>query len=76
MCDQCHYLGSLTALVASLTVANKKLADMLACNKGRTVPATPATAAAAPASPQACLATRTFPGNYYWTHGHRVNQTH
>jgi hypothetical protein len=66
----------LTALVASLTAANKKLADTLVRNKGIVAPATMATPAVAPAPPKACLATRFFPGNYCWTHGHRVNQTH
>jgi hypothetical protein len=66
----------LTVLVTSLTAANKKLTDLLARNKGGTAPATPATPAAAPASLKARLATRPFLGNYCWTHGHRVNQTH
>jgi hypothetical protein len=66
----------LIALVTSLMAANKKLADALAHNKGSAAPATPATLAAAPAPPKACSATRPFPGNYCWTHGHRVNQTH
>ncbi len=67
---------ALTALVTSLTVANNKLVDALARNKGGMVPATPATLAAAPAPAKACLATRPFPGNYCWTHGHKVDQTH
>jgi hypothetical protein len=66
-----------TVLVTSLTAANKKLMDALACNKGGAVLATPATLAAAPAPGKApCLATRPFLGNYCWTHGHKVNQTH
>jgi hypothetical protein len=64
---------ALTALVTSLTAANKKLTDALALNKGGAAPATP-TAALAPA--KACSATMPFPGNYCWTHGHKVNQTH
>jgi hypothetical protein len=67
---------ALTALVTSLTAANKKLADVLAHNKGGAAPATLATPTAAPAPAKACLATRPFPGNYCWTHGHKVNQTH
>jgi hypothetical protein len=63
----------LTALVTSLTAANKKLVDALARNKGGTAPATPA---AAPTPVKARSATRPLPGNYCWTHGHRVNQTH
>jgi len=67
---------ALTGSVTSLTVANKKLAEVLAHNKGGAAPATPANPAAAPAPPKACLATRPFLGNYCWTHGHKVNQTH
>ncbi len=67
---------TLAALVTSLTVANKKLADVLARKKGSAAPATRATPAAALAPPKACLATRPFPGNYCWTHGHRFDQTH
>jgi hypothetical protein len=64
---------ALTTLVTSLTTANKKLMYMLARNKGGTMLATPAVA---PAPVKACSATRPFPGNYCWTHGHKVNQTH
>jgi hypothetical protein len=64
---------ALTALVTSLRAANKKLADALAHNKGGAVPVT---LVAAPAPVKACLATRPFLGNYCWTHGHKVNQTH
>ncbi len=60
---------ALTALVTSLTPANKKLADMLARNKGGAAPTTPATPAVAPAPPKARLATRPFPGDHCWTHG-------
>jgi hypothetical protein len=67
---------TLTALVTSLTVANKKLADVLARNKCGTALATPATPLAAPAPAKACSVTRSFPGNYCWIHGHKVNQTH
>jgi hypothetical protein len=67
---------ALTTLVALLTVANKKLADALACNKGGTAPAIPAIPVVAPAPAKACSVTRSFPGNYCWTHGHKVNQTH
>jgi hypothetical protein len=67
---------ALTALVTSLTVPNKKLVDALARNKGGGVQAARATLAAAPGPPKARSATRPFPGNYCWTHGHRVIQTH
>ncbi len=66
----------ITALVTLLMAANKKLADALARNKGGTDPATLATPASAFASPKPRLATMAFPGNYCWTHGHRVNRTH
>jgi hypothetical protein len=61
---------ALTALVTLLMVANKKLADVLAHNKGDAMPAV------APAPAKACSANKPFPGNYCWTHGHKVNQTH
>jgi hypothetical protein len=67
---------ALTALVTLLTAANKKLADALARNKGGTALATLATLALTPTPPIPCLVTRAFPGNYCWTHGHRVNCTH
>jgi hypothetical protein len=65
-----------TALVTSLTVATKKLGDVLAHTKGGSAPATLATPAAAQAPPKACLVTRPFTGNYCLTHGHKVNQTY
>jgi hypothetical protein len=55
---------ALTALVTSLTAANKKLADLLVRNKGGAAPATLATPAVALAPPKARLATRAFLGNY------------
>jgi hypothetical protein len=74
--QQLTVANQVIALVTSLTVANKKLADDLARNKGGAAPATPATPAAAPAPPKARSGTRPFLGNHYWTQGHRVNQTH
>jgi hypothetical protein len=50
--------------------ANKKLVDMLARNKDGATPA----AALAPVKGR--LANKPFLGNYCWTHGHKVNQTH
>jgi hypothetical protein len=67
---------ALTSAVTSLTAANKKLADALARNNSSAVLATPVTPAAAPAPAKAPLATRPYLGNYCWTHGHKVNQTH
>jgi hypothetical protein len=67
---------ALIALVTLLTVANKRLLDVLVHSKGGTATATLATLASAPAPPKPCSATRAFLGNYCWTHGHRVNHTH
>jgi hypothetical protein len=67
---------ALTALITSLTMANKKLAEVLVHKKGSTVPKTPSTSVAAPVPAKACLATKPFLGNYCWTHCHKVNQTH
>jgi hypothetical protein len=61
---------ALTASVALLTAANKKLTNGLAQNKGGATPA------AAPAMRKGCLLNKPFPGNYCWTHGHNVNQNH
>ncbi len=61
---------SLTALVTSLTAANKKLADALAQNKGVLL------LAAAPTTGRGRPSNKPFPGNYCWTHGHWVNQNH
>jgi hypothetical protein len=60
----------LTALVALLTMANKKFANALARNKGITLPA------AAPTMGRGRLTNKPFPGNYCWTRGHRINQNH
>jgi hypothetical protein len=60
---------SLTALVTLLTAANKKVADTLAQNKGIVLPAE------APTLGRGHSMNKPFPGNYCWTHGHRVNQT-
>jgi hypothetical protein len=52
---------ALTSTVATLTATNKKLA-----NKAKSVtPSTPGKAAKHP-----------HPGNYCWTHGHRVSKDH
>jgi hypothetical protein len=61
---------ALTALVIMPMAANKKLADMLAHSKGGAMPA------AAPVPAKSCLANKPFPGNYCWTHGHRVSEAH
>jgi hypothetical protein len=67
---------ALTVLVTLLTAANKKLADTLARNKGGAMPAAAATLAAAPAQVTGRSSNRSFPGNYCWTHDHKINQTH
>jgi hypothetical protein len=61
---------ALTASVTLLTTANKKLADTLVQNKGG------AMLAAAPTMGKGGLLNKPFPGNYFWTHGHKVNQNH
>jgi hypothetical protein len=61
---------ALMASVTLLTAANKKLADVLAWNKGGVAPA------ATPATGKGCLTNKPFPGNYCWTHGHWVSQNH
>jgi hypothetical protein len=61
---------ALTASVTLLMAANKKLADALAQNKGGVMPA----AASAPALGKGH--NKPFPGNYCWTHVHKVSQNH
>ena len=57
---------ALTATNAALTAANKKLSEALAKLQA-TKPVTPGTP---------LTSNKPFPGNYCWTHGHRVSQTH
>jgi hypothetical protein len=57
---------ALTATNAALTAANKKLSEALAkLQAARTT---------TPGPP--LMSNKPFPGNYCWTHGHRVSQTH
>ena len=63
---------ALTTTVATLTATNKKLVDA-AAKKQRTRAPTGA-AAGAPKTPGEGWANKTFPGNYCWTHGHRVRK--
>ena len=56
----------LTATNAALTAANKKLLEALAKLQA-TKPVTPGTP---------LTSNKLFPGNYCWTHGHCVSQTH
>ena len=73
---------SLTATVATLTATNKKLVE--AATKGTRTPAagTPAPAAGTPApaagtpAPAPARTNKPVPGNYCWTHGHRVTRGH
>jgi hypothetical protein len=70
----------LTATITLLTATNKKLVDA-ATRWGGTPAATPGrgwTQAATPvATPAGIRATRKpCPGNYCWTHGHRVSKHH
>jgi hypothetical protein len=57
---------ALTMANATLTAANKKLLEALA-KVLATTPGTPRT----PRPPN-----KPFPGNYCWTHGHRISQNH
>ncbi len=75
---------ALTATITLLTSTNKKLVDA-ATHRGGTPVATPgwggtpaATQAATPvATPASICATRKpCPGNFCWTHGHRVSKHH
>ncbi len=56
----------LTATNAALTAANKKLSEALVKLQA-TKPVTPGTP---------LTSNKPFPGNYCWTHSHRVSQTH
>ena len=64
---------SLTATVATLTATNKKLVE--AATKGTRTPA-PAAGTPAPAPARTDKPNKPYPGNYCWTHGHRVNRGH
>ncbi len=57
---------ALTATNAALTAANKKLSEALAKLQ--------ATKSGTPGMP--LTSNKPFPGNYCWTHSHRVSQTH
>ncbi len=61
---------ALIASVTLLTAANRNLTDALAQNKGG------AMLAATQATGKGCLTNKPFPGNYWWTHSHKVNQNH
>jgi hypothetical protein len=58
---------ALTATVGALTATNKKLVDAASCPRGPPV-GTPAGGAWPTKNP--------FPGNYCWTHGHRICKEH
>jgi len=58
---------ALTTSNASLTAANTKLSEALVKKVPATTPGTPGT----PRPPN-----KPFPGNYCWTHGHRISQLH
>ncbi len=61
---------ALTATIGTLTATNKKLVDAAARAKG-----TP-TAGAPTAPPGERVRVPAHPGNYCWTHGHRINKEH
>jgi hypothetical protein len=60
---------ALTATVTSLTAINKKLVDS-ATRRGGTAPAATQAVGGNTTTKKPC------PGNYCWTHGHRVSATH
>jgi hypothetical protein len=67
----CHSLlrpPNNTATVTPLTAINKKLVETAARGKPSGPPTGPPNPVRAPNLP--------FPGNYCWTHGHRVSQHH
>jgi hypothetical protein len=59
---------ALTTSNATLTAANKKLLEALA--------KVPTTTPCTPGKPRAPNKGKPFPGNYCWTHGHRISQLH
>ena len=61
---------ALTTTISMLTATNKKLVDAAARAKG-----TP-TAGAPAAPPGERVWVPAHPGNYCWTHGHRINKEH
>ena len=60
---------ALTTSNATLTAANKKILEALA-----KVPATTPRPPGTPGTPR--VPNKPFPGNYCWTHGHRISQLH
>jgi hypothetical protein len=59
---------ALTSSNATLTAANKKLSEALA--------KVPTTTPSTPGTPRAPNKGKPFPGNYCWSHGHRISQLH
>jgi hypothetical protein len=67
---------ALTATNTALSTANKKLSDALAKLQATRPPTPgPPPPAIQPSGPPP-PSTKPYPGNYCWTHGHRVNQMH
>ena len=63
---------ALTATIGTLTATNKKLVDAVARAKGTPAAGTPAVTPAGGGR-----STKTpHPGNYCWTHGHRISHEH
>ena len=60
---------ALTNSKATLTAANKKLSEVLA-----KLPAATPRSPGLPGTPR--VPNKPFPGNYCWTHGHRVSELH
>jgi hypothetical protein len=58
-----------TTVLQQLTAANKKLSEALA-----KLPASTPRSPGPPGTPRA--PNKPFPGNYCWTHGHRISELH
>ena len=63
---------ALMVTIGTLTAANKKLVDAVAHSRGTQAPGTPAVTPGGGGR-----STKTpHPGNYCWTHGHRISKDH
>jgi hypothetical protein len=63
---------ALTATIGTLTAANKTLTDAVARGGGTAMLVTPAGTSGG----RAKSTTKPHPGNYCWTHGHRISKSH
>ena len=63
---------ALTATIGTLTAANKTLTDAVARGGGTAMLGTPTGTSGG----RAKSTTKPHPGNYCWTHGHRISKSH